>query len=186
MSDGECNWASSWKTLVLYYSADLSADDEARLEAHFFSCARCASASHEAARLVAKVARAAASGGMLAVVDRSLVERYAHAGMIVQEETADEHRRVHVPVRPGVDLMVGHLPGDFSGVESVDVEFDNGALGITKENGVPVKDPAEILVACTLHYFYTGRALPPTTCRIFAGGEERLLGEYALSFGRAD
>jgi anti-sigma factor RsiW len=120
MTDRSCAQTTS-EMLTGYLAGDLTSEEEARFEAHLFSCDVCAGHLQELARLgagVRDVARAAQVGGL---VTDEVLNRWARDGVRVRTYALSPGEVVPCAVWVDDDMLVVRLRGNFEGLATVSV-----------------------------------------------------------------
>jgi len=111
-----------------YWTADLSAEDIERIEAHVFACSACTELLSESERLRRSIGEAARTGGFQAFVTDSVLNQLARDGVRVRSYVMDAGASVQCAVWDDDEILVARLRGDFSGVDAVDavMRLDTG------------------------------------------------------------
>jgi hypothetical protein len=157
-----CHDASGWERLVDYYAGELTDPDASALEDHWSGCASCADAAASIATLVSHTRDLVANGWGLWAITPALLERLRDRGLRIREATAFPGDALHLRDTVDIDLLIGRLQGDFSGLDRVDVAFESEVdFPTIIERDVPLVSPNEILIACVLHL----RSAPGTRIR---------------------
>jgi hypothetical protein len=111
-----------------YWTAEVSADDMERIEAHVFMCSACTELLAEADRLRRRIGEAARTGGFQSFVTDSLLNQLARDGVRVRSYVMDAGGAVQCAVWEDDEILVTRLRADFSGVTAVDavMRLDTG------------------------------------------------------------
>jgi hypothetical protein len=111
-----------------YWTADLSAEDIERIEAHVFTCNVCTELLSEAEYLRRSIGEVARTGGFQSFVDDTLLNQLARDGVRVRSYVMDAGGSVQCAVWDDDEILVTRLRADFSGVAAVDavMRLDTG------------------------------------------------------------
>jgi hypothetical protein len=107
--------------LTGYLAGDLTPEEDARFEAHLFSCEVCTGRLEERQRLgsgVRDAARAAQVGGL---VTDDVLNRWARDGVRVRSYALSPGEVVPCAVWADDDMLVVRLRGDFEGLSTVTI-----------------------------------------------------------------
>lgn len=169
--------------LLEYLQGELSAADEDALEAHLFSCERCAGEAEALAGLATAVARA-----IPPVLSRSRFDALSGAGLVAQVSELRPGDVTRVVYPPTGRVLVLQLRGaDLAEAQRVDVELRTPAgEALTRFADVPF-DAArgELLVACQRHFAERFPEDIVFALERVAGEERRPLAEYTVLHRRA-
>jgi anti-sigma factor RsiW len=164
--------------LLDYLLGELVAADEDALEAHLFSCARCAREAERLAGVATAVSRV-----IPPVLSRSRFEALASAGLVAQESALSPGDVTRVVYPPAGKLLVLHMRGaDLADARRVDVELRTPAgEALARLDDVPF-DAArgELLVACQRHFAETFPQDVVFALERVSGEERRPLAEYTV------
>lgn len=186
MSDPQCPSPIGFAEIVDYWSGDLSAAEEDRIETHAFGCTACARELAAAERLARGIGDVARGGRLEGVISEAVLNRLAADGARIRMFTLDGPGVVPCAVWAGDELVVSRLRADFSGVDAVTI-VTRQASGdeISRIADIPIQPgQREILNAFTAAHL---RALPATRVHVTLlgrrGADERPLAEYTLEHG---
>ena len=120
MTDERC---LSFAELADYWAADVSDAEIERIEAHVFSCARCALLLDESARLGSSIVQAMQSGLVRAFITDDLLNALSRAGVKVRSYTVEPGMSVQCSAWDDDDIVLARLRGEFRDIAAVDAEF---------------------------------------------------------------
>jgi hypothetical protein len=132
-----------------YWTADVSADDMARIEEHVFACSACTELLAETDRLRRSIGEAARTGGFQSFVTDSLLNQLARDGVRVRSYVMDAGGAVQCAVWDDDEILVTRLRADFSGVTAVDavMRLDTGEEW-GRATDIPVSEGSrEVIIA---------------------------------------
>ena len=163
--------APSWEKVVGYFAGDLAPPEETELEDHWAECEACAHQAAGLATLVRGIGDMVGRGWGLWAISPEMLQRFRASGLSIREADATDGGALMLEGTHGVDLLIGHLRGDFSGLREVQVEFASEVgLPDIVERQVPVFSPDEIIIACVLHLRVPPGTRIRTECRVRADG----------------
>jgi hypothetical protein len=173
----------SFGELAEYWTSDITGPDAERIEAHMFTCERCAGLLERADRLRTAIRALAQAGGFRAFVTDDLLNALVRDGVRVRMYALAPGESVQCAAWADDELLVARLRGNFSGVGAVDAEMrlDTGeAWGSATE--VPVRDGAtEVLLALPAESVRNAPEIPMRlTLRPSGARDAAPIGEYVF------
>lgn len=172
----------SFGELAEYWTSDITPEDAEHIEAHVFTCERCARMLEEADRLRDGIGALARSGSVQAFVTDAVLNQLARDGVRVRYYALNPGESVHCAVWSDDDVLVTRLRGDFTGVDSVDAELrlDSGEEW-SNATGIPVPDGAtELLMALPAALVRTAPQVPIRLTLRASAENQRVLAEYVF------
>jgi hypothetical protein len=188
MSDARCPAPIAFADAVDYWTGDLPAADEDRLEAHAFACALCARELAAVGATVGGIAAVAREGRLQGVVTDAILNRLAADGVRIRMFTLDGAEVVPCAVWAGDDLVVSRIRANFTGVDAVTIVTRRpSGEEIGRLSDVLVRPgQREILNAFSAAHL---RALPATRVHVTVtaqdGSANQPLAEYTLEHAGA-
>jgi len=173
----------SFGELAEYWTSDITPADAERIEAHAFTCERCARMLEEADRLRAGIAALARSGSVQAFVTDAVLNQLARDGVRVRYYALNPGESVQCAVWSDDDVLVTRLRGDFTGVDTVDAELrlDSGDEW-SNATGIPVPAGAtELVMALPAALVRTAPQIPIRLTLRASGGNQQVLAEYVFN-----
>jgi anti-sigma factor RsiW len=169
----------SREEMIDYLAGDPTDGDRTRLEDHYFECDECARVVDEL-RTTAEGVRAAIRAGKVSMAAPAvLLERLEREGLRVRHHRAGSESPVPCWVAADDDFVASHLPGDFTGLESVDVVT-------IRADGVEMRRVRQVPVAPgdgEVTMLTSGdaiRAFPSMTFRYVLLAGERVVADYVF------
>lgn len=169
----------SREDMIDYLAGDLTDEVAARFEDHLFDCEECAGATDELRTTADGVRAVVAAGKVAMAASPALLERLEREGVRVRHHRAGLPGPVPCWVARDDDYIASHLPGDFTGLESVDVVT-------IRADGVEMRRVREVPVApgdrevTMLTAGDVIRSFPSMTFRYVLLAGERVVAEYVF------
>jgi hypothetical protein len=172
-----CTTPVPFETLAAWWTGELSADEAARVEEHFFSCDACADASSRLATLASGVHEQ-----IPPVISHAQRARLIAGGTRIRITPVDAGVEADADFGYDVDLLVHALRADLSRAERVDVDIvRKDAPEPIQLHAVPFDAQAgEVLICCQRHYQQMSAFDPVFRVHVVEGGERRVVGEYLV------
>jgi anti-sigma factor RsiW len=162
-----------------YLAGDLPDDDATRFEDHLFECDECGRVVDEL-RTTADGLRALVAAGKVAMsAAPALLEQLEKDGVRVRHHRAGPAGPVPCWVAADDDYVASHLPGDFTGLDSVDVvTIRADGVEMRRVRGVPVAPGDREVTMLTAGDAI--RAFASVTFRYVVLAGERVVAEYVF------
>jgi hypothetical protein len=180
-----CDRPLSAETIVDYFSAALSQDEDAEIEEHIFACDTCASRLERVGVLTQLVATVAGRrGGINLSLTRALLDRLEADGLRLRHYRLAPGERVPCMVMAEDDLVVTWLTAELAGVESVALTIsDDAGTVIRRLDDAPIDHVSKQIIFAISGD--TVRKLPSMLLHLELVAHEaagdRVLGNYTLS-----
>jgi hypothetical protein len=176
----------SFDELADYWTADLPAEQLAKIEDHVFGCEACGRRLAEAEDLRQGMLALARGGAFQATVTEAFLNRLAREGVHVRTYALEPGETVACSVWDDDEVVITRLRGDFTGMSGVDVDMrlDSGEE-VGRAVDLPVRDGATELVLAMPSVMLRERPHIPMrlTLRAPASAGGRVLGEYVFDHG---
>jgi anti-sigma factor RsiW len=174
----------SREEMIDYLAGDLADEDAARFEDHLFECDECSVATDELRTTADGVRALVAAGKVAMAASPALLERLEKEGVRVRHHRAGPRGPVPCWVARDDDYIASHLPGDFTGLESVDiVTIRADGVEMRRVRGVPVgRGATEVTMLIAGDVI---RSFPSMTFRYVLLAGERVVADYVFEH-RAD
>jgi len=114
--------------LIAYHAGELSEEEGARVEAHYFGCAHCAERLEVVSLLARGVIQLVHGGGLMVFSTMAMIDRARSLGIVLREYRTDPGQHVHCTGGPTDDFVVTRY-GGLAGVTAVDLHFRGTILG---------------------------------------------------------
>lgn len=180
-----CDAPIALDELVAYWTGELDAAAQDRVDEHLLGCGRCSAALAELVALGDAVRAALAHGKVAAFVTDAFLKRLAGHGMRVREYRVARNGSVNCSVAPEDDLIAAHLEAPLAGVKRVDAVYYVADAPAQVLRDLPF-DPASGEVVA-LPPMALLRSMPShrQRMRLLAVDErgERVIGEYTFHHG---
>ncbi|MGH7440983.1 MAG: anti-sigma factor family protein [Polyangiaceae bacterium] len=164
---------------VDYLAGDRPEEDAARFEDHLFECDECSRVVDELRTTTEGLRAVVAAGKVAMAAPPALLERLEKDGVRVRHHRPGPPGPVPCWVSADDDYVASHLPGDFTGLESVDVvTIRADGVEMRRVRGVPVAPGDREVTMLT-----TGdvvRTFPSMTFRYVLLAGERVVAEYVF------
>lgn len=171
-----------------YWLGLLGADEQDRIEEHFFACEECSSRLAEVEAMAEGIRALARSGSLLMVVSESFLNQASGEGLHIRRYDPPAGGSVQCTVTADDDLLIGGLAANLSAAKRldlslcdsagneqfrlVDIPFDIGSGNVLWQQSIAFAKaaPTSTMVARLLD--------------VRESGEETLLGEYTFNHTR--
>lgn len=167
-------------TVLGWWTGELAAAEEERVEEHLFACGECRYAAGTLAALAEGVKKLVRSGRPSGVLLRPAVERLEQEGRQIREYRVEPGGGVQCTVSPEDDVVLARLAADLRAVSRLDLVIRVGDAPEQRLEDLPFEPNAEELVFSPS--IEVLRALPAHVqeIRLLAVGPEgeRVLGDY--------
>jgi hypothetical protein len=168
------------ESLVDYLAGELAGDEQTALEDHLFECGECARVADGLGATADGVRAVVTAGRLVLAATPDLVERLERDGLQVRHNRPLPGAVVPCSVAAEDDYVASHLPGDFTGVDEVEVVAVRAdGVEMRRIPGVPVgPHTTEVTVLTRADRI---RAMPTMTFRYRVLSGERVIAEYTFS-----